>query len=118
MQLLHNAAHAKPASSSDGSRFNLLAPPERHLGDYRLVREIGRGGMGIVYEAQQQSLARRVALKILPFAAVLDSRQITRFQNEAKPPPVCIIHISCRCTQWATNAAPTTTACNISMVKL
>lgn len=84
MQLLHNAAHAKPASSSDGSRINLLAPPERHLGDYRLVREIGRGGMGIVYEAQQQSLARRVALKILPFAAVLDSRQIMRFQNEAQ----------------------------------
>ncbi len=84
MQMLHNAAHAKPASSTDGSRINLLAPPERQLGDYRLVREIGRGGMGIVYEAQQQSLARRVALKILPFAAVLDSRQITRFQNEAQ----------------------------------
>lgn len=84
MQMLHNAAHAKPASSSDGSRINLLAPPERQLGDYRLVREIGRGGMGIVYEAEQLSLARRVALKILPFAAVLDGRQITRFQNEAQ----------------------------------
>lgn len=84
MQLLHNAAHNKPASSSDGSRINLLAPPERQLGDYRLVREIGRGGMGIVYEAEQVSLARRVALKILPFAAVLDTRQITRFQNEAQ----------------------------------
>ncbi len=84
MQLLHNAAHARPASSSDGSRINLLAPPERQLGDYRLVREIGRGGMGIVYEAEQLSLARRVALKILPFAAVLDGRQITRFQNEAQ----------------------------------
>lgn len=84
MQMLHNAVHAKPASSSDGSRINLLAPPERQLGDYRLVREIGRGGMGIVYEAEQLSLARRVALKILPFAAVLDGRQITRFQNEAQ----------------------------------
>ena len=84
MQLLHNAAHDKPASSSDGSRINLLAPPERQLGDYRLVREIGRGGMGVVYEAEQLSLARRVALKILPFAAVLDGRQITRFQNEAQ----------------------------------
>ncbi len=54
------------------------------LGDYRLVREIGRGGMGVVYEAQQRSLSRRVAVKVLPFAAVLDQRQITRFQNEAQ----------------------------------
>ncbi len=84
MQMLHNAAHAKPISSADSSRIDLLAPPERQLGDYRLVREIGRGGMGIVYEAQQLSLSRRVALKILPFAAVLDGRQITRFQNEAQ----------------------------------
>ncbi len=56
----------------------------KQLGDYRLVREIGRGGMGVVYEAHQLSLARRVALKILPFAAVLDSRKIARFQNEAQ----------------------------------
>jgi serine/threonine protein kinase len=40
--------------------------------------------MGIVYEAQQISLDRRVALKVLPFAAVLDSRQIARFSHEAK----------------------------------
>jgi serine/threonine protein kinase len=53
------------------------------LGDYRLVREVGRGGMGIVYEAQQISLSRRVALKILPFAAVLDPRHLQRFKNEA-----------------------------------
>jgi serine/threonine protein kinase len=53
------------------------------LGDYRLIREIGRGGMGIVYEAQQISLNRRVAIKVLPFAAVLDSKQLQRFKNEA-----------------------------------
>jgi serine/threonine protein kinase len=53
------------------------------LGDYRLIREIGRGGMGIVYEAEQLSLSRRVALKILPFAAVLDPRHLQRFKNEA-----------------------------------
>ncbi|MCH8880055.1 MAG: protein kinase [Planctomycetes bacterium] len=54
------------------------------LGDYRIVREIGRGGMGIVYEAEQVSLSRRVALKVLPFAAVLDSKQLQRFKNEAQ----------------------------------
>jgi serine/threonine protein kinase len=54
------------------------------LGDYRLLREIGRGGMGVVYEAEQLSLRRRVALKVLPFAAALDSKQLQRFQNEAR----------------------------------
>jgi serine/threonine protein kinase len=53
------------------------------LGDYRLLREVGRGGMGIVYEAEQISLGRRVALKVLPFASTLDARQLQRFKNEA-----------------------------------
>lgn len=54
------------------------------LGDYKLIREIGRGGMGIVYEAEQISLRRRVALKILPFIGGVDSRQLQRFRNEAE----------------------------------
>jgi serine/threonine protein kinase/tetratricopeptide (TPR) repeat protein len=54
------------------------------LGDFRIVREVGRGGMGVVYEAVQISLARRVALKVLPFAAALDPRQLQRFKNEAQ----------------------------------
>src|SRR5262245_41491160 len=45
-----------------------------NLGDFRLIREIGRGGMGVVYEAQQVSLNRRVALKVLPFAAMVDAK--------------------------------------------
>lgn len=54
------------------------------LGDFQLIRPIGRGGMGVVYEAIQISLDRRVAVKVLPFAALLDEKQRKRFQNEAR----------------------------------
>ncbi|MGI9470879.1 MAG: protein kinase domain-containing protein [Rubripirellula sp.] len=53
------------------------------LGDFTILREIGRGGMGIVYEATQNTLNRRVALKLLPLASMLDGRQIARFKNES-----------------------------------
>jgi serine/threonine protein kinase len=59
-------------------------PPRAQLGDYRILREIGRGGMGVVYEAEQVSLGRRVALKVLPFAAAIDPKQRQRFQIEAQ----------------------------------
>ena len=68
----------------NGERQELAGGKARQIGEYRIVREIGRGGMGIVYEAHQKSLNRQVALKILPFAAVLDQRQIARFRNEAQ----------------------------------
>jgi eukaryotic-like serine/threonine-protein kinase len=54
------------------------------LGDFRLVRELGRGGMGIVYEAEQISLARRVALKVLAVNSGLSGKQLARFQIEAQ----------------------------------
>ncbi|MHC4137606.1 MAG: serine/threonine-protein kinase, partial [Planctomycetota bacterium] len=60
------------------------ALPRKTLGDFRILQEVGRGGMGVVYEAEQISLGRRVALKVLPFAAVLDSRYLQRFKNEAQ----------------------------------
>ncbi len=52
------------------------------LGDFQLIREIGRGGMGVVYEAQQQTIRRRVAVKMLPLAALIDPRALQRFKNE------------------------------------
>jgi serine/threonine protein kinase/tetratricopeptide (TPR) repeat protein len=55
-----------------------------HIGDYRIIREIGRGGMGIVYEAQQESLRRRVAIKVLAASATASSRQVQRFAREAR----------------------------------
>jgi serine/threonine protein kinase len=83
--------HAVPVSGSSVRRHSpadsLRADdsiPAEPLGDFRLVREIGRGGMGVVYEAVQLSLGRRVALKVLPFAAALDPKQLLRFQSEAQ----------------------------------
>ena len=56
----------------------------QRLGDYRILREIGRGGMGVVYEAEQESLGRRVAVKILSAGSLLDPKQVRRFEREAK----------------------------------
>ena len=57
---------------------------DRCLGEFQIIREIGRGGMGVVYEAEQHTLGRRVALKVMPFAAILAPRQLERFKLEAK----------------------------------
>ncbi len=54
------------------------------VGDYQLTREVGRGGMGIVYEAWESSMDRAVALKVLPVGAAADDKTFHRFMREAR----------------------------------
>src|SRR5262245_43438572 len=54
------------------------------LGEYRLLREVGRGGMGVVYEALQESVGRHVALKVLPGHALADPSYLERFKREVR----------------------------------
>ncbi len=58
--------------------------PIERLGDFRILRVLGQGGMGIVYEAVQESLGRHVALKVLPPHGRLDPTQLGRFRREAR----------------------------------
>ena len=90
LQMLnHFSSSARPggpaSDSADGAELGGT------LGDFRIVREVGRGGMGVVYEAEQISLRRRVALKVLPFAATMDPRHLQRFHNEAQA-AACLHH--------------------------
>jgi hypothetical protein len=71
IEFIHHAAQPSPETPVQ-------------LGDFRIVREIGRGGMGVVYEAEQLSLKRKVALKVLRFGAVADPDVMQRFQREAE----------------------------------
>ncbi len=73
----HRAASHSGRASLGGVRLE-------RLGDFRILGEIGRGGMGIVYEAFQESLGRHVAVKVLPKQSLLDPKQLQRFHREAQ----------------------------------
>jgi formylglycine-generating enzyme required for sulfatase activity/serine/threonine protein kinase len=86
----------REARAGEGRPARVVAAPETleavagpppalaRLGDFRILREVGRGGMGVVYEAEQVSLGRHVALKVLPQKWLGDAQTRTRFAREAK----------------------------------
>ena len=113
----------KELSLAGPSRIaHVRTPPDpgrtpRQFGDYRIIREIGRGGMGVVYEAEQVSLGRQVALKVLPRHAASDPMSLARFQREARASAGCTTPISCRSSRWARTAKRATTRCSSSRVR-
>lgn len=71
-------------ASSGTGHIRASLPKLDRLGDFRIEGELGRGGMGVVFEAVQESLDRRVALKVLPQASLLTGNQLERFRREAQ----------------------------------
>src|SRR5262245_10476988 len=72
-----------PRTQASGIKDHRI-PPLGQLGDFRIIREVGRGGMGVVYEAEQISLGRHVALKVLRHKALADAKTRRRFEREAR----------------------------------
>ncbi|MCH8150728.1 MAG: protein kinase, partial [Planctomycetes bacterium] len=66
------------------TRHAASQPVPTDIPGFRIIRELGRGGMGIVYEAQQQSPARRVAVKIVRGGRLIDEHQLKLFHRETK----------------------------------
>jgi serine/threonine protein kinase len=89
VEFVHSAAGAGSSDGPHPANKDTL-PPDTILGEYRLIREVGRGGMGVVYEAEQVSLGRRVALKVLSGTAALDPSKLQRFRLEAQA--VALLH--------------------------
>ena len=72
------------ATRSDQSAEKATPPVRERIGSYRILREIGRGGMGVVYEAEHDAMQRRVALKVLSAGSSPSDNQLARFYREAR----------------------------------
>ena len=84
LNFVHEAADSIHSSLPPSEEVDPCPWTGEPIGDFQIIKEIGRGGMGIIYEAIQLSLNRRVALKVLPFAASIDSMCLQRFRQEAQ----------------------------------
>jgi serine/threonine protein kinase len=84
LMLLEQHASLEGCSTRIGKCSSHAEDLPREIGDYTIIREIGRGGMGVVYEAVEQSLGRHVALKVLSGSARLQPSHLERFRLEAR----------------------------------
>src|SRR5262245_33838958 len=84
LALMEQARSAEASGERRPAPVSAAGAALQQLGDYQILREVGRGGMGVVYEAQQLSLGRHVAIKVLSSHALLDPRHLGRFQREAR----------------------------------
>jgi len=82
--MLEEARPQSTAGENPGGEAEKGQPIRERLGDYRLIRQAGSGGMGVVYEAIQESLGRRVAVKTLPSGVSSSPAQLKRFLQEAR----------------------------------
>lgn len=80
--MIEGLKNYSPNSSVPDQRFADIDVPD-FLGEYRIVREIGRGGMGIVFEAVHETLGRRVAIKVMTVGSISNTKHLERFHREA-----------------------------------